>query len=64
MIRITVGLLLVALGLVQLGRLRVRLRRFEPALHGYLRRQAQVRRSRPFMGFTLFGFGYLLAGFG
>lgn len=63
-IRIAVGLLLVALGLVQLGRIRVSLRRFEPAVHGYLRRQAEVRRRRPFLGFTLFGFGYLVAGFG
>jgi cytochrome c biogenesis protein CcdA len=63
-IRIAVGVLLVALGLVQLGRIRVSLRRFEPAVHGYLRRQAEVRRKRPFLGFTLFGFGYLVAGFG
>lgn len=63
-IRIAVGLLLVGLGLLQLGRIRVSLRRFEPAVHGYLRREAEVRRRRPFLGFTLFGFGYLVAGFG
>jgi hypothetical protein len=33
-------------------------------MHGYLRGQAQVRRRRPLVGLTLFGFGYLLAGFG
>lgn len=63
-IRIAVGLLLVTLGLVQLNVLAVSFRHLEPALHRYLRRQAEVRRRRPVAGFTLFGFGYLLAGFG
>jgi cytochrome c biogenesis protein CcdA len=63
-IRIVVGLLLITLGLIQLEVLPISFRRFEPAMHGYLRRQAQVRRRRPVVGFTLFGFGYLLAGFG
>ncbi len=63
-IRIVVGGLLIALGLIQLDLLPLSFRRFEPAMHGYLRRQAQVRRRRPLVGFTLFGFGYLLAGFG
>lgn len=63
-IRIVVGLLLVVLGLIQVGAVRVSWRRFEPALHGYLRRQAGLRRQRPFLGFALFGFGYLAAGFG
>jgi cytochrome c-type biogenesis protein len=63
-IRIVLGALLIALGLIQLELLPISFRRFEPAMHGYLRRQAQVRRRRPVVGFTLFGFGYLLAGFG
>jgi cytochrome c-type biogenesis protein len=63
-IRAAVGLLLITLGLIQLGRLPLNLRRFEPAMHGYLRHQARVRRERPLLGFALFGFGYLLAGFG
>ena len=63
-IRIAAGSLLISLGLVQLGVLPFSFQRFEPALHGYLRRQAEVRRRRPLLGFTLFGFGYLLAGFG
>lgn len=63
-IRIVVGLLLIALGLIQLGLLPISFRRFEPAVHGYLRRQAQIRRRQPIVGFTIFGFGYLLAGFG
>jgi cytochrome c biogenesis protein CcdA len=63
-IRIFVGVFLIALGLVQLGVLPISFRRFEPAMHGYLRQQAELRRRRPFVGFTMFGFGYLLAGFG
>jgi cytochrome c-type biogenesis protein len=63
-IRLLVGLGLIGLGLIQLERLPVSLRRFEPAMHGYLRRQAQLRRRRPLLGFGLFGFGYLLAGVG
>jgi cytochrome c biogenesis protein CcdA len=63
-IRIVVGTLLITLGLIQLNLLPISFRRFAPAMHGYLRRQAQVRRRRPLVGFTLFGFGYLLAGFG
>jgi cytochrome c biogenesis protein CcdA len=61
-IRIVVGVLLVTLGLIQLNRLPLSFRRFEPAVHSFLRRQAEVRRRRPVVGFTLFGFGYLLAG--
>lgn len=63
-IRLIVGIVLIALGLIQVERLPVNLRRFEPALHSYLRRQARLRRQRPLLGFGLFGFGYLLAGFG
>jgi cytochrome c biogenesis protein CcdA len=63
-IRIVVGGLLITLGLIQLNVLHISFRHFEPAMHGYLRRQAQVRRRRPLVGFVLFGFGYLLAGFG
>jgi cytochrome c-type biogenesis protein len=63
-IRALVGSALIVLGLVQLGVLAVNLRRYEPALHDVLRRQASLRRRRPLAGFTLFGFVYLLAGFG
>lgn len=63
-IRISVGTFLIVLGLIQLNRLPISFRRFEPAMHGFLRRQAQLRRRRPLGGFALFGFGYLLAGFG
>jgi cytochrome c biogenesis protein CcdA len=63
-IRIVVGAFLIVLGLIQLNLLPISFRPFEPAMHGYLRRQAQLRRRRPLLGFTFFGFGYLLAGFG
>jgi cytochrome c biogenesis protein CcdA len=64
LIRALVGALLILLGLVQLGRLRISFRGFEPAVHGLLRRQAGFRRRRPLGGHFVFGFGYILAGFG
>lgn len=63
-LRIVVGAAPVAFGLVQSNRISVNLRRFEPALHGLLRNQAELRRRRPLAGFVFFGFIYLLAGFG
>lgn len=63
-LRVVVGAALIVFGLVQTGRIPVDLRRFEPALHGLLGHQARLRRRRPFRGFVLFGFVYLLAGFG
>lgn len=63
-LRGVLGALLIALGLIQLNRLPISFRRFEPAMHGFLGRQAKLRRRRPFSGFALFGFGYLAAGFG
>lgn len=63
-IRAVIGVLLVVLGLVQSGKLRADLRRFEPAIHGHLKRQARFRRRHPVAGTAVFGFGYLAAGFG
>ncbi len=63
-LRAVVGTALVIFGLAQTNRLRVNLRRFEPGLHRVLGRQAALRRRRPLTGFVLFGFLYLLAGFG
>jgi ABC-type spermidine/putrescine transport system permease subunit II/cytochrome c biogenesis protein CcdA len=63
LIRAVVGVGLLLLGLIQLGRLPVSFRRLEPAIHGLLRRQAGLRR-RPLLGHGMFGFGYVLAGFG
>ncbi|MGH3031239.1 MAG: cytochrome c biogenesis protein CcdA [Gaiellaceae bacterium] len=63
-IRAVVGSLLILLGLMQLDRLRISFRRLEPVVHGFLGRQAGVRRRRPLTGYFLFGFGYIFAGFG
>lgn len=63
-IRAVVGVLLILLGLVQLNVLANSFRRFEPAMHGLLRRQARLRREHPIRGFAAFGFGYVAAGFG
>ncbi|MGH9245189.1 MAG: hypothetical protein ACRD29_12920 [Acidimicrobiales bacterium] len=63
-IRIAVGALLILLGLIQTNRLPVNLRQLERPLHRYLRRQARLRRHRPLLGLAVFGFGYILAGFG
>ena len=64
-LRSVVGVLLVALGLIQsgvvLGRISVADRLFREPL---ARRQARLRRDRPVLGHGLFGFGYVLAGFG
>lgn len=66
-LRITVGAFLILVGLVQLGRITVPLRRFEPALKGFLRRQRREGRGQgqpQLLRFGLFGFAYLAAGFG
>ena len=63
-IRVVVGSALIWLGLVQLeilpGSMHAVSRRIKPLL----REQAELRRERPIAGHALFGFGYVLAGFG
>ena len=63
-IRTILGVLLIALGLVQVGVLPTPFHAVERAAQPMLRRQARLRRSRPVTGHALFGFGYVLAGFG
>ena len=63
-LRLTVGVFLVLLGLVQLGLLPNPLHRVEDWVRPLQRLSARERRRRPLWGYTLFGFGYLLAGFG
>ena len=63
-IRAVVGAFLILMGLVQLGVLPNPLHAVERVSLPLMRRQAQLRRKHPTLGFTLFGFGYLLAGFG
>lgn len=63
-IRTVVGLLLVGLGLVQVGAVPSPFHVVEHASRPLLRRQAKLRREHPVAGFAVFGFGYVLAGFG
>ncbi len=63
-IRTVVGLLLMLLGLIQLGVIPVSFHAVEGVSTPLLRRQARLRREKPTLGFGLFGFAYLLAGFG
>ena len=63
-IRAGVGALLVLLGLVQLDVLPSPMHAVESLARPFLGRQAELRRRRPTAGLALFGFGYLLAGFG
>lgn len=63
-LRLGVGVFLVLLGLIQLGLLPNPLHRVEEWVKPLQRLTARERRQRPFWGYTLFGFGYLLAGFG
>ncbi len=63
--RAVVGAALVLLGLVQIGVVHVEAFHAVDVLARPLqRKQAELRRSAPMAGFALFGFGYVLAGFG
>lgn len=63
-LRAVVAVLLVVLGLGQLGVFPDFFRPVEHWVKPMLAAQAEERRRRPFVGFTFVGFGYLLAGFG
>lgn len=63
-IRIVVGLLLILLGLAQARVIRIPFHGPEAIGRRFTQGQARLRRERPVAGFALFGFGYLLAGFG
>lgn len=63
-IRATVGLMLVGLGLMQAGVLMNRIPGLKGMSSSLLRRQAALRRRNPVIGHALFGFSYVLAGFG
>lgn len=63
-IRAVVGVLLILFGLIQLNVLPVSLLAIEDAARPLLGRQARMRRDHPAVAFGLFGFAYLLAGFG
>lgn len=63
-IRVVIGFLLILLGLIQIGALPLSMHSVSQAAQPLLKRQAGLRRDRPVMGFAVFGFGYVLAGFG
>lgn len=63
-IRSIVGVLLIVFGLIQLGRLPISFHAVERISGPISRRQAKLRRDKPIAGYGLFGFGYVLAGFG
>lgn len=63
-LRVAVGAFLVLLGLVQLDLLPNPFRRMEGGVRSLRRAAARERRRRPLWSHGLFGFGYLLAGFG
>lgn len=64
-IRAMVGVLLVVLGLVQVGVLPTPFHVVEGTARPIMRHQARLRRrAHPLAGYALFGFGYVLAGFG
>lgn len=63
-LRLVVGSLLLYLGLVQLNVFSAPFGAVERSIQPLIGKQAGLRRDRPQIGFTLLGFGYLLAGFG
>lgn len=63
-IRTIVGALLIIFGLVQLEVLRLPFGRVASLARPLLQAQARTRRRAPVAGFAIFGFAYLVAGFG
>lgn len=63
-LRIVIGAFLIFLGLAQTGHLSLPFGRVADLARPIQKAQAKVRRERSTLGFGLFGFGYILAGFG
>lgn len=63
-IRLGIGALLIVLGLIQFGLIRVSFDAAHVVSAPVMRRQARLRREHQTAGFGLFGFIYVLAGFG
>lgn len=63
-IRVVVGVLLVSLGLIQVGVIPFSMHAVSRFAQPLVWSQARLRRDRPVAGFAMFGFGYVLAGFG
>ena len=63
-LRIIVGMVLIIFGLIQVGVIPTPFGEVWRIIQPLTRAQARLRRQRPTFGFALFGFGYILAGFG
>lgn len=63
-IRSVVGGLLILFGLIQMGKLPNVFDQAWRIVEPLMRTQAKMRRRRPALAFGLYGFGYILAGFG
>lgn len=63
-IRAVAGLVLIVLGLTQAGILHLSMHALGGAAQPLLKRQARLPREHPLSGLALFGFAYVLAGFG
>jgi cytochrome c biogenesis protein CcdA len=63
-LRTGIGLFLIGLGLVQLEFFSLPFGAVERGVRPVLQRQARLRREQPTLAFGIFGFIYLLAGFG
>lgn len=63
-VRIVVGTFLVGLGLIQSGVIPVSFHGIDRLTRPLTEAQARLRRERPVAGFALFGFAYLIIGFG
>lgn len=63
-IRIVIAVLLILLGLIQTNVIPISFELVAELVRPLQRAQARLRRDNPTAGFALFGFGYILAGFG
>ncbi len=63
-IRVVAGALLILLGLIQIGAVRVSFHRVEAVFRPLTRAHARLRRRSPIVGFAVFGFAYVFIGFG
>lgn len=63
-LRVVLGILLVLLGIIQLGYVSVPFDRITSLAIPIRKFQIRIRDDYPTVGFFIFGFGYILAGFG
>lgn len=63
-IRLVIGSLLILLGAIQLEAIPITFHGVEELAQPLLRYQSELRRDNPTIAFAVFGFGYLIAGFG